>query len=562
MYILILLLCFFHGFTHGEAPDQQTTMRDLIIILDDTIETNPDKGGACILSISKALMAESTPFLVNESLWQTFLELRQEWLLRSQIPDSDVFNITQYFADINKRINYWYSILNGIGNDELQIRSLIADKINEEFFTKEKCKELQEVYKLPNNYNYFYIMVLCTRFAVRCNFDAWHWFRLNNGYLLAIPKTYSTHYTNSSSVIDILNACGFSSYAHITDPLHMDPIQNMNLSAIEDNIVPSLENLFLADKQYTWSLYIMGHGCYYKLDSLYRQRAGGITTAKFKKICQFFNANLNVHLLWLNTCSAGGCNRLYLQNNTGTYHYTFVIESVNDSSTITNIDTSILYPKSNPLFYCTRDYIRKNTYNTSELWYNASTCFSRFFETIHTLYDNQEVADKKIQDSVYDASSILIAPTYFPQNTPYLLLPHSNIWLLCCPEHRAYVNLHTVLLAEVCNTPHFLHKRTTFVDAPILKTGLQIVNDNVEFITIITPGDSTHCIGPVNASELSIEKFVTCFWPLSQQECTKQVLFESITCPCNPEDPLIRTLGVTKKTVTFKDVFMRIVKTE
>ena len=87
MYLIIVsFLLFLVGTTSGHVSDQQSSLRDLVIILDDMTETDPSKGGSCLLSLTKALMAESVPFLVNASLWQVFLELRQEWLLDHNYP--------------------------------------------------------------------------------------------------------------------------------------------------------------------------------------------------------------------------------------------------------------------------------------------------------------------------------------------------------------------------------------------------------------------------------------------------------------------------------------------
>jgi hypothetical protein len=269
------------------------------------------------------------------------------------------------------------------------------------------------------------------------------------------------------------------------------------------------------------------------------------------------NTELSVHVLWVHTCSGGGMNRLSLLEDSSHYHYTFVIEAIGEFSTRNEIDIKFLFPKANPLFYCTRNYIKKNTDAKWELWYDHSEIFTKFFEALHLLHDDS----KTIQDRVYDASDIM-TPESIIQNTPYLLLPYSDRWLLCCPPHRTYIDIQAALLAEMCKLPHLLHTRTVLIDAPVLKAGLHLIDKGVESIVMIAPGDTTHYVGSVNTPEMKIDMFVNCFWPIASQYFIKQILFEGITCQCNPDDPLTKVLEVTEKTVTFKDVVMRIVKDE
>src|SRR5262245_41418869 len=123
MYALILsVLCFVGGLVQCEVPDQQSRMRDLIIFLDDNVETNSNKAGAAISDFSNALMAESAPILISATIMRTFTDLRREWTLLSQVAGSSEHKTAQLLDDINACINHWHEILRDSG-DELQIRS-------------------------------------------------------------------------------------------------------------------------------------------------------------------------------------------------------------------------------------------------------------------------------------------------------------------------------------------------------------------------------------------------------------------------------------------------------
>ncbi len=553
--VIIAILSLFYGTTFCETADKQSLMRDLIIILDDRQEDNPSKAGFTIDHISHALMAETAPLLVSATLWRTLVDFRQEWLLLSQIQGSYEYNIAHWLDDINAAINYWYGILDDTG-DESHVKSIIADKINEQFFTQEQYDALSKEGKLPYGNGF---LLSCARFASKCNLNAWYWFYLDEGYYLAIPKAYANQYTKSLKPKDILNAVGFSSKLadSCADPLCIDPIRFMQLKPIENTILQTLKKLFVSTKKHTWSLFIAGHGQAYK--SVYGKvkTIAGITIETFKQMCCFLNDKLSVHLLWINSCFAGGANKLELTGNG--YHYAIVTESLGDFPSYAQLNMPHINDKS--LFHCKKEFVRKNLDGKWELWYQYSKQFTNFFEKVHTLHNDNKNKNKDLQDVVY-AIFAEISPRRFIENSPHILPAHSNRWLLCYPSDWAYLSVQAGLLADMCGMPHTLHTHTVLIDAPVLKSGFNIVPNSIKFIVVITPGESAHYIGPVNAVKVGINEFMSYFWPAFEQICSKQILFEGITCQCDPTDPMTQMLGVTENKVTFSNVLMRIVKNE
>jgi|GEM_PF-3633421 len=550
MYILIAaLLSLTFSSTLCDDTKTSPSMRDLIILLDDHVETNMDRAGSVTDYVCNALMSEAAPLLITASLWQTFVEMRQEWLLLSQIPDTREYKMARCLDEIDTSINHWYNLLQGTC-DELQIRAIIADKINEQFFTEEQSEEREIPGKKTD------LAILFARFAAHYDCSAYYWFYLDAGYYLVIPKTYVRHYTNSTEYRAILTASGFSSELQfVTNPLDLDPIKVMQLPTTETTIIPTLEKLFLPAKEHLWTLFIAGHGQSYKTDYSTNRLIAGVTTQKFKEICTHLNRQLSVHLLWISSCFAGGVNRFEITDIP--YHYAMVIESLGDVPHYNTLDLPTISSES--LFHCMRDFIIKTADNKWTLWYRYSRRFIDFFEKIHTIYENE--GNKAIQDSVYDAFS-KISPRRYIENTPYILPTNSNNWLLCRPSYDIYLNTQSALLAELHNMPHLLHAHTIFIDTPILNAGFKLIPGDLKFIAFITPGDSTHYIGPVDASEIKINKFIRYFWPSFEPIYDKQILFESITCECDPNDPLVQILGITEETVTFSNVFMHIVKHE
>lgn len=553
--VIIAVLSLFYGSALCETVDKQALMRDLIIILDDRQEDNPSKAGFTIDHVSHALMAETAPLLVSATLWRTFVDLRQEWLLLSQVQGSYEYNVAHWLDDVNDAINYWYKILHDTV-DESHIKSIIADKINEQFFTQEQYDALSKAGKLPYGNGF---LLSCARFASKCNLNAWYWFYLDEGYYLAIPKTYANRYTQSLKPKDILNAAGFSSKLvdSLADPLYIDPIRFMQLKPIENTILPTLKKLFASTKKYTWSFFIAGHGQAYKSAYGKVKTIAGITIETFKQMCCFLNDSMSVHLLWITSCFVGGMHRLELAEKK--HHYAIVVESLGDVPCYASLNLPHINDKS--LFHCKKEFIRKSLDGRWELWYQYSKQFINFFEKVHTLHNDNKNKNKDLQDVVYEIFSE-ISPRRFIENSPHILPAHSNRWLLCYPSDWAYLSIQAGLLADMCSMPHTLHTHTVLIDAPVLKSGFNIVPNSIKFIVVITPGESAHYIGPVNAVNVGINDFMNYFWPAFEQICGKQILFESITCQCDPKDPMTQMLGITENTVTFSNVLMRIVKNE
>lgn len=558
-YIVLAILGLWYGSAFCKPAKKIDPMRDLIILLDDREEVNAGKAGFAITHLCHALMSEAAPLLVSAPLWHTFINLRQEWLLLSQVPDTREHTSAQFFDDINASINHWYSVLHGTC-DDVHMRAIIADKINEQFFTP---KQLDQFSKTDSSFKETMHATLRARFAAKQHFDAWYWFYLDTGHYLIIPKKYATRFTNSSKCPALLTALGFSPdiASCVVDPLTIDPVSIMQLKPTDTTIMPALKKLFSLKKEHIWTIFIAGHG--WSSNTLFgvHKQIVGITLETFKEICAFFNTALTLNLLWAVSCFAGGVHRLDLTD--AQYQYAIVLESLSDTPSYTSFNTPQISNESS--FHCRRDYIRPTADNRWELWYEQPRQFADFFEKIHEMHrhatSNQSAEPKATQDLIYEAFVQLLPQDYI-ENWPHMLPPHSTQWLLCYPLYASYLNIHAALLAELCNTPHLLHKHTILIDAPVLKAGFNLENNRIQFIAFITPGPSTHYIGPVNTPHMDIKKFASVIWPSFKPNVDRQVLFESITCQCDPKDSLTQMLGVTESSITLRDVLMHIVKHE
>lgn len=560
MFFLLFLMLFSCAVQGAESASHQSSLRDLIILLDDRVETNPGKIGAIVTDLQNALQAEAAPILMSASLWRTFILARQEWMLQAQIPGTAEYKVTTLMQTINERINYWQTLLRG-ALDDIHTRSLVADKVNAEFYIKERYEQLQADGLIPQNLNALKKIYFCM--TTPCSFDAWYWFYLDTGYYLALPKKYSVQYTRSTELTDVLTTAGFNTAltSCAIDPLDIAPTMECCVQSVsaDATIVATLQQLFQKKSVHKWSIFITGHGSYYQLMQGYNQEIVGVSLDTFKKVCDFFDANLSTHLLWIVSCKAGGVNRLVLTEGGKVYQYPIVIECLSDVNAYTNLDVYNFLP--NGTVQCEGCCLKKNSiHNRWELSAKPSQRFNEFFKKIHDTQVHDLHGDCVMLQEQVCAAFGAISPHGDIANTPQLLLPQSCNWLLCYSYGALYLNTQSALIAEVCNVPHILGKQTIFIDAPVFMSEWKIADKAARYIMAITPGDSIHYCTAVSAHSLTAQGILECFWPYDYPACTKQFLFDTITCLNDPQDPFAQMLGLTENTAVFNQVILQVIK--
>lgn len=559
--IIMLVSIFFYGIAAG-TEQKAPLFRDLIVILDDDIETNPSKISVSIFDVQNVLQAEAAPMLVSASLWNTFIEARQEWLFRAQIAGTNEYKAMALQNAINDRINHWYGVLRG-SFDDMHMRSLIGERVNEEFYVKERFAQLQESGIIPKKINANAAERMRHCVTVPYNFDAWYWFYLDTGYYLAIPKKYCIRWINSTNKAEILCAAGFnqSLAMYEIDPLEIAPrLHNDSLSP-DQTIIPTFQALLQQGNCYKWSIWISGHGMRQKLEQGDRQKIVGISLERFKELCVWFNTHVSMHMLYVVSCHAGGIHRVFLSDAGSVYNYPLVIESLGDM--VASGDRTSFDCLPDGVFQCKGHNFKKNSLtNRWELSCEITQHFKKFFKKIHTINTISNSFDCiGAQEALYEAFSI-ISPSRYLQNTPYLLLPQSTTWLLCYPAIALYLNTQSSLLAEACKVPHMLRHESILVDAAIFNMAWSIADDKVRHIVAISPGDTTHYVHALNAEKLEIGQMLALFWPPVRTSAVKQLLFDTITCTYDPESALVQLLNLTEKAVTFTEIIMHIVKDE
>lgn len=563
-YLFIGMLA--SGVIQAIEQPEETGLRDLIVILDDRTETNPSKTGFCICELQNALQAEIAPILISESLWRTFIEARQEWEMQAKIPGTSEYKITALRTAINERISYWYGIVCS-EIDDVHMRALIGDKISEEFYVKERYEQLQKDGVIPKDMDVQAMVVMRHCVTVPYNFDGWYWFYLDTGYYLAIPKNYAARYTASALPADILGASGFNPMlaAHRVDPLIIENGISNSISLLDQTIIPTMQTLMqqkdTTEKKYKWSLRIIGHGTRWETIEGYLQHIVGMTVARFKELCRWFDTHLSMHMLYVISCSSAGINRELFSNSSRTYTCPIVIENLGDMVAMIGKNSYDYLPDGH--FPCRGYHLGKNTQtNCWELSYEIDQRYKKFFEKIHALPKKLDAGDIIAAQKRVFKTFVAVAQRTWLQNTPQLLLPHSTTWLLCYPSTSLYLNTQSSLLAEVCNKPILLNRESILIDAAVFNAVWQMPESNVKQIIAVSPGDTTHYVAALHATGTQFSPLLALFWPPMTVSSIKQLLFDEITCGCDPQDPLIKVMGITEKTVTFKKVILRIAKNE
>jgi hypothetical protein len=571
---LILFCLLLMGTSASQAAKEQKNadIRDLIILLDTDVETTIEWGGAALSELNTALYQQNAPILVSAPLWNTFVEGMQEYKGQRAIPNSNDAILATLVDAINTRINYWYRLLSEHNKDAVHAKMLTIECINTEFYTKEAYKKLQDEKRIVAQKE-----AKRTFLAYSCcantffNPDEWYSSVIDSAYYLLIPKSYVKKYTSSTNFYEVIQTL-FAPPAPLdmcVDPLNTAWLLHAEPSATSATIIPALTKIFTASittqERPLWCIYMAGHGSTSQSD-FQNSSIADMTWEAYQNVCSFFDTYVSMHSLWIISCKAGGHNRLALfDDDTHQYRYQYpiIIESLNDSSASsgwllwTHLPDGESFLSSGDIFW---------NANTAQ-WHlqdRLGTNFKKFFKHLHQL-DLQKNSKKKSfsYNVMLEVAQRLRSNFDLDiRNTPQLFLPGIDASHICYPESAHRIDVHSVILAQLCNQPIVVRKPYLFIDVPSIIQPLYIVGTMPNYVISTAPGSTTHYFAILNAPKVYIDRIAYSFWQLQGSACNKLFLIDTINCIVDPKNPLAHAIGATEESLTVTNVMLYVIKNE
>jgi hypothetical protein len=295
-----------------------------LILLDCRDTENIGRTSTFYLSskLQSAIAEKSIPILMHASVWNSFVERRAYFKQNAQQNDTKEHKLLSLYEEINNKIAFWSSQYNKASEDLVENKRLIIERVNEEFYgTHFDVQDFE--YQLLSNY--------------LTAFDSNDWFVYKkHGFYLLIPKNYAKN---------------FGSLGFKTDNLEkVDACEDIGLNYFESqqpsSLVDVLPNFFCTHKdsddrstRYKWDIVLSGHGGSFYAENNQEGKISwsgepliaDLTVPEFRNVLDFFQTQLNTHLLHYSSCYAGG-NHIELAFEK-VYNFAIICDCLTDCAT-------------------------------------------------------------------------------------------------------------------------------------------------------------------------------------------------------------------------------------
>lgn len=494
--------------------------------------------------LQSAIGEQATPILVHGSLWNSFIEKRISFEQRANIADTKENKILTTYKKIQEKIKQLTDQYNSSSNNFNQNKSLIAQKINSEFYTKASLERTFPEYQLLLNY--------ITPFDPR----DWSIYR-KNGFYLLLPKEYIAEYTYGFKLDNL---------EKVNNP--QDVSSNYLESQSPYPFVNALFDFFLIYEDfpnqimpYSWNIVFSGHGgCLYKETNnnkivkwIGEPCIADLNVQDFKNVLEFFQSKLNTHLFHYSSCSAGG-NHIDLAFKNASdkiYNFAIICDCLTDCASYSKWKTML--PSTEKKFLTANDLYYESLEKTWKLTTKSTYEWYKFFSAISKI---DFIGDQVIESNEH-LPKILSYITYSAIcNTSLLRRPGSN-------------NFYPITSADTLKIDDLFIReaKEKTIEENIVLQGLRVlllesdyINSvlkldaapSIRFISII-PGNAMHYIKKiVSEDHLDLPK---AFWQAEYQEYNKTFLIDQCIFPHSKTSSIYQDIPVSAK-IELKNVII------
>lgn len=408
--ILLSLLLFITSFNvnAGESPKQ-----NCIILLDHDNWENVGRPESWFLvtRLQSAIAEQTTPILLNISLWNSFIERRTNFEQKFQEKDSPHQKADTLFSAINEKIEYWSKHYSALSRDICQNKKLVVQNINKEFYN-DKHNVTDESYQLLLNYY--------TEF----NPLDWDIYKNKSGFYLFIPKKYGDQDSRIGFKTDSLEKIP---YPEDSPSVYFDSHDRVSIVSALADFFLTYDDLPGAKMPYTWNIVLAGHGgskyketnCNQTISWIGKPIIADLDVNEFKKVLDFFQSKVKTNLFHYSSCYAGGNHISLIFNNEQKKTYSFAITCDTLTDCTSYCKWTNLLPSNQKFFLTTADLGYDSTKNCWQLPLNPVYHWEKFFKGLAAI--DFSVA------SIDSLEEIMVFITYpIIANIPLVCLPGTN----------------------------------------------------------------------------------------------------------------------------------------
>lgn len=509
---------------------------NLVILNDKNVESISNSDHFCLAQFLSLIEEANSPIVVSAEILLNFVQKGEEFKQLSLIDGSAEQKFLEIYKNINNKISYWHNIFISGQTDKTQVKDLIVDKINQEFYTEQKWLNFDE-----------HIDRLFISYLFKINFDfinKWDIYTSDYAYYLFIPKETDAsgfRVDNLIKVVDIFDSA---------------QIYWTNKKSNKKELVDNLRKFFDPNFNKSWDIFFAGHGSYIKPrfnSETSRSSIAGLSIEQFKEFLIFLNNEISTNSLIYHTCFGGGENWkiLFEGPESQAYNFNISVSNITDLPCYT-YGLFIEMPTKN-IILNSRDLVwnKKNQALSLELQFKQQ--WKKFFENLlklTTLVDSEE--SQRFIDNL-----ALIMPNYV-ENGVVVRLAGSKETLRLYQSTNAFKKITDALVVvkkvekeSIIITPNikFLQIETNIVDVPV------IIEKGSKPIFISTKsGKAEHIFEKIDASNFVSSDLMLFFWPLKSLKFTKIFLIKELSC--KSDEILKKLINTSEDQIILKNVMI------
>jgi len=483
---------------------ENNQFRDLIVLLDDGNEVpGLFSGFALTLTFISALSNGEYPILVGSSVWSNFAQRKEDY--KSAWYYDGFRWMVDHIAEVNKRIDYWFTSFSKRGYDEQRCKKLVIEKINKEFCSKEAIERLEREDKLPNPNDIERGMADLLCYLTPFDRSSWKVFEVSKDLYLFIPVSYlknlgiNTGSKNAKKAVTPAEQILGLRIDHLKQINPLDPSCFRYEKREEGAFVSALNSIFVNQVNNAWNIYLVGHGINAAVYQCGKTVIANLSLDEFKSFLRFLNTNITTNMFTYTSCFAGGehLKKAYRSDDKADhFNYPIVVTCLSDSVSFANMVLVNFLSLGGQLRE--RDIFKNKTTGAWEL---KLTNELNDWDTFFTGLQKDFRSETKDSSSLFDAIKSIMSSQV--SNLPWIRLPQADHFnLLACPHNCTKIDRTLVRSRKASNSviqfsdPQLenIFLMTSHIAVPI------ILSDYVcpRFISLI-PGDATHTFVKCNS---------------------------------------------------------------
>ncbi len=564
------------AYTKINATQINKEQRNLLILNSQNVERIGSSSQRLFASafLTAALHQKSVPMLVSTCIWRNFLERKQEFSLRSQIPNTKEAKLKAHHEAILNKLNIWTDFFKKQTTNFSDIKLLVSDQITEEFCNENALTQLKDEKLLPQDNNEE-LYVNFNFYLFEFNEADWDVYQVTDFYYLFIPKNYIQKLAKKNNNQEVplagkdyeqLLGLSVNSLERVDDPCDSSLVSFEPTARPEGDFLTAIERIFISPfrskAQYIWDIFLVGHG--YNMEPIYPNNnekfelIGNLSVSEFKKFLLFMNNKITMGVFGYSTCFGAGAHLdepYCTDGKPDCFNFPIIINNSTDIPT-----------------YCTNSgfvlpIVEENKFNIdyyeldqlSNMWslkLLLNINIKKFFSMINRIDKINEV-EKLANNEIWRLISpqfIETEPNIRPINgTHFMIYQSSTVFkispLLACLKQQ--------LQLPIQITDHY----NVLIESPVISVPLIIKSTNntpyPRFISVL-PGCASHYIEKIEAPQYYAIDLLKGFWPLSLSCFNKSYLINEFVLANDPDSVEAKILNAGDNAVTVYDMLVQI----